>query len=166
MSLAQDGPIPPSKRATYGRGRTVRLDRHDYASDEPVHLTLCVVAGSPFMDRELAAVVCNALEEVSRRLGYTLYGYCLMPDHLHVVVSPSESETAIGVFLQRFKSFTTRMWQKKSGTPRLWQTSAYDRVLRSSEDPWAVAGYIADNPVRAGLVKKWTDWPWARVYCV
>jgi REP element-mobilizing transposase RayT len=100
---------------------------------------------------------CDALE-------YELYAYCLMPDHLHALVSPADSETPVATLLRRFKSFTTRVFQKRTGIARLWQLSARDRLLRPAEDPVSLAAYIANNPVRRGLVQVWTDWPYTRVY--
>jgi hypothetical protein len=41
-----------------------------------------------------------------------------------------------------------------------WQPGCFDRLLRSEEslhDKWL---YVQENPVRAGLVKRWEDWPY------
>jgi REP element-mobilizing transposase RayT len=140
------------------------LAGYDYAGDWPVHLTMCAATGSPFADADVATMVCRVLEETTTGSGYRLYGYCLMPDHLHVLVSPGETRMDIAAFLRRFKSFTTRVVQRR-GRVRLWQRSAHDRVLRPAEDPMTVATYIANNPVRAGLVACWEAWPYARVFC-
>jgi REP element-mobilizing transposase RayT len=153
-----------SKRpATYGRGRAVRLDAELYATDTPIHLTVCAASGGPFGQRATAEMVCEALARTTDQLAYRLFAYCLMPDHLHVLPSPHDSETAVAVFLRRFKSFTTRRYQKATGQKRLWQYSARDRVLRKGEDLLGVATYIANNPVRRGLVEAWTDWPYTKV---
>lgn len=135
-----------------------------YATDTPIHLTICAADGQPFADRELATQTCTALERTCASLEYRLYAYCLMPDHMHALVSPADSETPVATLLRRFKSFTTRAFQKRSGLPRLWQLSARDRLARPAEDPVVLATYIANNPVRRGLVQVWTDWPYTRVY--
>ncbi|MFZ0294867.1 MAG: hypothetical protein WAL52_14765 [Candidatus Sulfotelmatobacter sp.] len=42
----------------------------------------------------------------------------------------------------------------------VWQAESFDHVLRSSESLDAKVIYLLENPVRAGLVKQWTDYPW------
>ena len=41
----------------------------------------------------------------------------------------------------------------------MWQEGYYDRVLRDSEDILMVAQYLMNNPIRAGLVARVTDYP-------
>ena len=43
----------------------------------------------------------------------------------------------------------------------LWQDGFYDHVLRREEDSLAIAAYIVANPVRAGLVKSVTEYPYS-----
>ncbi len=43
---------------------------------------------------------------------------------------------------------------------RVWQVESFDHVLRSSESLDAKIAYLLENPVRAGLVEKWADYPW------
>jgi len=43
---------------------------------------------------------------------------------------------------------------------RLWQPESFDHVLRSSENLDAKIIYLLENPVRAGLVEDWTEYPW------
>ena len=155
--------VPP---ATYGRGRTVRLAGHDYAADRPIHLTLCARSGRPFDDGQIAAMVCASVQKSAEMSGYLLFAYCLMPDHLHVLVSPGDSRKPVAQFLHRLKSFTTHECRRMRGTERLWQTTAHDRVLRDSDDVMTVATYVANNPVRAGLAQGWSDWPYSRVFYV
>lgn len=93
-----------------------------------------------------------------------LFSYCLMPDHLHVLLSPADSGTPIERWLDSFKSFTTHQYMKLGHRPPLWQKSANDHVCRRHESATNVAMYIANNPVRAGLVERWDDWRWTKVF--
>ena len=43
---------------------------------------------------------------------------------------------------------------------RVWQSESFDHVLRSSENLDAKIVYLLENPVRAGLVEEWADYPW------
>jgi REP element-mobilizing transposase RayT len=157
-------PIPIRDLRTYGASRAVRHPDCDYAGDVGIHLTICAVAGEPFRTEAVAHLVADSVETCSRLLDYRLYGYCLMPDHLHVLLSPARSGVAMAEWLRRFKGFTSKEYGKLGGKPPLWQRSAYDHVCREGETAERVLAYIADNPVRAKLVENWRDWPWTRVF--
>jgi hypothetical protein len=43
---------------------------------------------------------------------------------------------------------------------RVWQPESFDHVLRSSESLDAKVEYLIENPVRAGLAREWTHYPW------
>jgi putative transposase len=150
--------------ATYGHSRAVRLDDLDYASDAEIHVVLVADAGSPFADSLVARMICENIEFYCARLQYRLYGYCLMPDHLHTLLSPADSGVALAKWLQSFKSFTTNRFQSGGGGPHLWMRSGRDRVCRSNEAAESVLTYIVNNPVRAGLVDDWRAWPWTKSF--
>lgn len=86
--------------------------------------------------------------------------YCLMPDHVHVVCcglsAESDQATAIA-FLRKHSNALLK--------PRRWQREAYDRVLREDERKQrafdALCNYVLMNPVRAGVVEAWQDYPYS-----
>ncbi len=149
---------------TYGRGRAVRLADCDYVGDIDIHVTICADRGEPFRDEQFAAAICENVEFYCRKLSDRLYGYTLMSDHLHVLLSPADSERPLSCWLNVFKSFTTHEYMKGAGKPPLWQSSGNDHVCRTAETAEAVLRYIVENPVRAGLVERWQDWPWTKVF--
>ena len=149
---------------TFGRSRAVRHPDCDYAGEIDVHLTLCAATGKPFTDASLAQFVCNSVETAATLLSFRLHGHCLMPDHLHVLLSPARSGKSVGVWLRQFKAYTSHEYRDFGGTPPLWQRSAYDHVCREGETAENVLTYIVNNPVRAGLVDCWQDWPWTKVF--
>jgi REP element-mobilizing transposase RayT len=61
--------------------------------------------------------------------------------------------------MRQWKQQTAQSWKARTGQ-RLWQSGYYDRVLREGDDTRAVVGYLLQNPVRAGLAKPATEWPW------
>ncbi len=155
-------PDPQHLYRTWGKGRAVRLEGFNYAEDVPIHLTICAEVQVLSFD-ELPQTICDSVEFCSQKLRYELFCYCLMPDHLHVLLSPSESSVNVGDWLQRFKSFTTNWFMRHCGKPPLWQLSANDHICRATETVQNVALYIVNNPVRAGLVERWDDWQWTKL---
>ena len=148
---------------TYGRSRAVRLEDFDYAADEVIHLIICSAAEVILTEPARAKAICENVAYYSKKLQYELYGYCLMPDHMHVLLSPAQSGIPIAKWLKQFKSYTTNRHRKGGGSAKLWQRSAYDHVCRERETAETVSGYIVENPVRRGLVDDWKRWPWTRV---
>ncbi len=155
---------PLRNLTTYGDGRAVRHPNCDYASDIDIHVTICADQGEPFRDDSVANMVVQNVEFYCRKLGYRLYGYCLMPDHLHVLLSPAKSGIPLAKWLDSFKSYTTHQFMKIGQKPPLWQQSGNDHVCRKEETAEIALRYIAENPVRKDLVRDWRDWPWTRVF--
>ena len=81
----------------------------------------------------------------------------LMPDHLHFIASPKEDrEAKVGNVSAAIKRW---MREEMKATWR-WQPGCFDRLLRSDESLQEKWLYIEENPVRAGLVTDWQDWPY------
>ena len=81
----------------------------------------------------------------------------LMPDHLHIIVAPTQDRDAK---LGNFSGALKRWMRRELSASWSWQPGCFDRLLRSDEslhDKWL---YIQENPVRAGLVKHSRDWPY------
>lgn len=108
---------------------------------------------------DIAAVVVQSLHYFDEGRGYDLLSYCLMPNHLHLVVSlPPEAPPLIKT-LQRLKSYTATQANKLLGrTGAFWQAESYDHVVRNGELE-RIISYVLDNPVKAGLVVDWQQWP-------
>jgi putative transposase len=87
-----------------------------------------------------------------------------MPDHLHVLLSPARSERPLAYWLDVFKSYTTNQYMRMGYRSPLWQPSAHDHVCRAAETAENALTYIVNNPVRAGLVQGWQEWPWTKIF--
>jgi putative transposase len=111
-----------------------------------------------FTDLVLGRWCLGVLEETAEGAAFDLLAYCLMPDHLHVLVQGREDSSHLVTFLQRFKQRTGFRFKKESGD-LLWQPSYFDRILRNGEDLAATADYIFQNPVAAGLTTEQEQYP-------
>lgn len=84
---------PLRELRTYGASHAVRHPDCNYTGDIDVHLTLCADRGEPLRDDAVASMICENVEFYCKRLGFRLYGCCLMPDHLHMLLSPALSSS-------------------------------------------------------------------------
>lgn len=142
--------------------KPMRLKEFDYSGSNYVFfLTICARhLTNPFNDPELAREVISALLYLVDNDKIRLYCYCLMPDHLHLALSPSKGET-VSHITRQFKSFTTRLGWSHHISGKLWQRSFYDHIARSDEDLVKICEYILANPVRKGLVQNPRDWKYS-----
>ena len=82
--------------------------------------------------------------------GFAVIAYSLMPDHLHTLVKGQDAAADLRQFIKLWKQSTGFEWKNRTGV-RLWQEGYFDHVLRPEEGDLFVIGYIAMNPVDAGL---------------
>lgn len=147
---------------TWGRSRSNRLSDYDYSKDRPVHVTICTDDKESIFDSGVnAKTVINELLKTGRELRFQILCYCLMPDHLHIVLSPGDSALPLSKFLNLFKGRTSKVFRERQGLNKLWQRSAYDHIIRADEDLKEVIEYIRNNPVRKGFVEKADDYPYS-----
>ncbi|MGH2609532.1 MAG: transposase [Tepidiformaceae bacterium] len=142
-----------------------RLPLEAYAErDRVFHFTVDAAIGEqPFTNRWLSDQIWRNLDGQRKTGRVVLYAACLMPDHLHLVLSAGNE--SIITWLQAFKSYTTRFWWKTGRRGSLWQDSSWDRAVRTSRGDFGkVIAYVTRNPVAGGLVEEWDRWPWVAVW--
>lgn len=92
---------------------------------------------------------------------YRLLSWCIMPNHVHVLIETRAQYPLAGV-LHSWKSFSghaaVRLLRIRG---EFWQREYFDRYVRNAEHYEKVVAYIEENPVKAGLAKIKTDWPWS-----
>jgi REP element-mobilizing transposase RayT len=122
------------------------------------HVTIGTASrGAVFADHVLARAVVGAIVERCAARGAGLPVYCLMPDHLHLLVQVGD--TGLVEVVGDVKSRTTRVWWAHGGAGVVWQRSFYDRGIRTMTEFDETVRYIVENPVRAGLVEDWRAYP-------
>jgi REP element-mobilizing transposase RayT len=137
-----------------------RLAPDAYCGNAVVHWTMATAnRGTGWLDDRAHALWREVLLHALSRYLLAAPVYCLMPDHVHLLLvglgADSDQRRAIS-FLRRF---TARMF---ANVAHGWQKQAYDHVLRENErgrDAFqTVMRYITENPVRAGLASVAPVW--------
>jgi putative transposase len=103
----------------------------------------------------------DLLAEQARRRGVEVCAYCLMPNHVHLILTPSDAAglglgLAVGEAHRRYTNFVN---VRGRWTGHLFQNRFASVVMDEAHLP--AARYVALNPVRAGLVGRPGDWPWS-----
>lgn len=83
-----------------------------------------------------------------------IIAYCLMTNHVHLLVRP-QGEQALSKMMQGLTLCYTQYRNRTNGrTGRLWESRYHSSIIDKENYLWAVARYIEQNPLRAGMVKR------------
>jgi REP element-mobilizing transposase RayT len=89
-----------------------------------------------------------------------LHSFVVMPNHVHLLVTP---HVVAAKWLGPLKGFTAHEANgilHRHGAP-FWQNESYDHVVRSDSGLERIRRYIENNPAKAGLVDAAEDFPWS-----
>ena len=141
--------------------KNIRLQKEAYSKQNQIFsITICTKdRKSLFQNKKWATVIIDTLKTGPFGKKVKCYAYCLMPDHLHLQISPIDGNLIDQI--SRWKSYTTNLLQKSGLEGPCWQRSFYDHALRKDEDIKTVAEYIVNNPVRSKLVQNRIDYPFS-----
>jgi putative transposase len=135
----------------YTRNNSLRLQSFDYSSRRVYFVTIVVEKRrNVFYDRNFGREVVDCLLNLRAEMKFNLYGYCLMPNHLHALIGIGESESDLGRICGAFKSLTTRIYWKY-GKGKLWQRGFHDHIVRNETDFFECLKYTKENPSKKSL---------------
>ena len=130
-------------------------------------MTICTDNKEKIFNSEAnAKIVISELLTTVKDLKFRILCYCLMPDHLHIIISPDESTLSLSKFLNIFKGRTTAVFKDRVNHKKIWQRSAFDHIIRTEENLRKIIEYIWNNPVRNGIVHKADDYPYSERFDV
>ncbi len=108
-------------------------------------------------DQELASIVEAALVHFQGER-YALSAWCVMPNHVHVIVTPFDGHP-LPKILQSWKGYSSRAVNRRLGRRGfVWQKESFDHIVRNEESFERFVDYVERNPVAAGLVRQAADW--------
>jgi putative transposase len=157
--------MPKSLKRYYGRG-----DLH--------FLTFSCYRRLPLLSTTRARnVFVEALGKIHERYKFSLIGYVVMPNHVHLLISESATATP-SVVLKALKQRVSRDLRKSrcrapaeqlhfastegdGNLPRFWQPRFYDFNVWSEKKIREKLEYMHANPIKKKLVDHPKDWPWS-----
>lgn len=141
------------------REKKHRLDSEIYRGERVVSFTVCVKDRKKlFVEERIFRVFEKILLEVLKSYNCSAFVYIFMPDHAHLTLTGDKSDSDIKKCLDMFKQ-KTGYWFSKNNSCISWQKDYYDHILRSKENLDIHIKYILNNPVRAGIVDYWKQYP-------
>ncbi len=109
-------------------------------------------------DPSIAKLVFDHILTEAER-SYRLDCFTIMSNHIHIVLKPN-IDVRLDEAMRRIKQPTAFHCNKRLARHgAFWQDGSYDHIIRERE--WArIIWYVLQNPVEAGLVTRWQDWPY------
>jgi REP element-mobilizing transposase RayT len=142
------GESPRERALRHGKLMFAKADEYlDRADLGPMHLR----------DPAVAKIVEDAiLFGAAKR--YKLFAWCVMANHVHVLLSPLWELSKVTQGLKGFTAHEINRLQNKVGRT-FWMDESYDHWTRDEEELLRIIVYIENNPAKAGLCEKPENWP-------
>jgi putative transposase len=142
--------VPTRKQLPHEVPLWIHPDREDY------FITVCCRerGRNQLADPTVGVALIDTIKHRNDRQIWYAHLAVIMPDHLHLIVSFGRIDTPIQTVVSKWKE-----WTAKSLSIR-WQRDFFEHRLRKDESFREKADYVLANPVRAGLVNRWNDWPY------
>jgi REP element-mobilizing transposase RayT len=117
-----------------------------------------------FADWKLGRLLVNEFRNAQSESMAESLAWVIMPDHFHWLVELKESD--LPQLMRKVKSGSALAVTRAKNEPfKLWQKGYHDRAIRQESKIILAARYIVANPLRAGLVKRYGDYPlWDAVW--
>lgn len=112
-----------------------------------------------FNDGDYAAYLA-LLADGCRAAGVAVWAYCLMPNHVHLILVPSDSGGLRAALGEAHRRYTRRVNLREGWRGYLWQ-GRFASAPMDETHLLAAARYVELNPVRARLAVKAHDWRWS-----
>ena len=113
-----------------------------------------------FVNDGLRRVYLELLAEHAARNRLSVLAYCLMTNHLHLVVLPELERSMANTFRHAHSRFAQYWNTEFSRSGHLWQ-NRFSSCPVEEFAAWRVIRYVEQNPVRAGMAPTAESWPWS-----
>ena len=103
---------------------------------------------------------CFWINKYSVLNGLSVLAYCLMPNHVHLIVIPMKANSLSKTFQTVHTLYAQYILKKKNATGHLWQGRFYSCIM-DDQHLYRAIRYVEKNPVRGHIVRKAWHYPWS-----
>ncbi len=104
---------------------------------------------------------CRLLRRYKKRLEMNIFGFCLMPDYVHLIVEPHQAQS-LSLFMQGVhQSYTLYFNRKYRHRGSLWHGRFKSIALDRDQDLFDCIKYLEFHPVRANIATTPLEYPWS-----
>jgi putative transposase len=140
--------------------RPRRIPGYSYIGVQRYFITVCThERRRHFIATDAVALVVNAFVRTAQEHAITIVVYCVMPDHMHLLVDGDNDGADLAAFMKLAKQRSGYRFRQRYGAA-LWQPGYYEHVLRDAEKTEEVVFYIIANPLRKQMVEHVLQYPY------
>ena len=115
-----------------------------------------------FVDDADYSYYLDTLRSWTQQLRVKVYAWCLMTNHIHLLLDPGDDIKSIGLLMKRLAGRQTRFVNKQENrTGSLWDGRYKMSIVDSDEYFLQCCRYIEVNPVKAKIVMRSVDYRWS-----
>ncbi len=114
-----------------------------------------------FVEEEDFAKYLDLLRHYKREYGFKLYGYCLMPNHVHLILEVEDGIDLSKIMQGLNQAYTLWFNKKYEKVGHLWQGRYKSMVIQKNKYMLDCLEYVELNPIRANISKSPFDYPWS-----
>ncbi|MBN2826306.1 MAG: transposase [Campylobacterales bacterium] len=144
--------------------KRVFLDGYSYFITIVTHLRQPILIEQIELLRE-------SFKESKRYFHYRIDAIVILPDHLHMIITPQNANEYPNI-IKAIKYNFTKRYKSDNSIPQsssrlkdrmqpIWQKRYYEHTIRDEQDWNEKMEYIKDNPIKHGLVDIWHDWEYS-----
>jgi len=100
------------------------------------------------------------LSQFSQQAGTEIWAWCLMPNHVHLVMVPNHEDGLRAALGETHRRYTRHINFRQSWRGHLWQ-ERFHSLLMDEDHLLATVRYVEKNPVAAGLCETPEQWRWS-----
>jgi putative transposase len=118
-----------------------------------------------FQNPDLCDIFMTGVEKVKSLHPFDLIAYCLLPDHVHLLLSLPEGIMDYSNVIKEIKRYVTIRIRKHLDQKDLviWQDRFWEHTIRDEHDMQTHYDYIHYNPVKHGYVESVDQWKWSSI---
>jgi putative transposase len=105
----------------------------------------------------------SKIRQVQSYKPFDLLAYCLLPDHIHLLIELPEEDCNFSIRMREIKRLTT-LWMKREtlgNVDPIWQDKYWEHTIRNEKDLQTHFDYIHYNPIKHGLTETYDSWEWS-----
>jgi len=117
----------------------------------------------------------DSFRRSKRKYNYVINAIVILPDHMHMILTPKNSKEYSKIIAHIKRSFTYGLEIKEKDEARwnltassyrrnlsgVWQKRFYEHTIRDEKDYYNILDYIYNNPIKHGLVDDINDWKYS-----
>jgi putative transposase len=103
----------------------------------------------------------HALAQTQQRYPFRLFGYCLMPNHFHLLLQPDDGQNISRILQSLTVAHTWHFHKAQRSSGHVWQGRFKSPVIQDDDHLLTVLRYIEANPLRAGMVSDLAAYRWS-----